>query len=157
MTDFVLDGGDAFSFSGTQRWIFYDYWNSGPTPYYYQWEINPSDGGSPEVSKNLAISQNVGPNRMNLVQEGQSVIPTLQFSGTILTQQQYETLELWFDRRVLIEMSDDLHRTFYGVFSKFAPKRARRPRNPWYHTYDAEFAVTAYVNASGQRVYGRIL
>lgn len=123
----------------------------------YTFDINPNDGGSPEASKNMTMLQNTGPNRMNLVQEGNSVVPTLTFAGVILAQEQYENLEYWFDRRVLIEMRDDLGRTFYGVFSKFSPKRVRRPYNPWYHTYDAEFAVTAYINASGQRVYGRML
>lgn len=139
------------------RWTFHDYWETGPTPYRYDWEINPNDGGSPQISKQMTVLQSVGPNRLNLVMEGQSTVPTLSFSGVILTQAHYETIELWFDRRVLIELTDDLGRTFYGVFSKFAPKRSRRAASPWYHTYDAEFQVTAYINASGQRVYGRIL
>jgi hypothetical protein len=132
-------------------------WQTGPQPYTYVWEINPNDGGSPEIQKNMSILQNVGPNRMNLVMEGQSTVPTIAFTGVILTQTQYEAMELWFDRRVLIKLLDDLGRSFYGVFSKFAPKRQRRGTNFWYHTYDAQFTVTAYVNASGQRVYGRML
>jgi len=137
------------------RWSMQDYWAA--TPVTYQMEINPNDGGSPEITKQMAILQSSGPNRMNLVQEGNSTTPTINFSGVILEQGHYENLEYWFDKRVLIKLVDDLNRTFYGVFSKFAPKRIRRPNNPWYHTYDAEFTVTAYVNASGQRVYGRIL
>jgi hypothetical protein len=141
----------------TVRWVFEDYWQTGPTPYSYTWEINPNDGGSPTVEKNMTILQNTGPNRMNLVQEGANQVPTIAFSGSILTQAHYEALELWYDRRVLIKLTDDLLRTFYGVFSSFSPKRSRRAFNPWYHTYDAQFHVTAYYSASGQRVYGRIL
>lgn len=139
------------------RWKFEDYWQTGPTPYSYTWDINPNDGGSPTVQKTMAISQGVGPNRMNLVQEGQSTVAAIGFSGIILTQHHYEAIELWFDRRVLIKLTDDLQRLFYGVFSSFQPHRSRRAFNPWYHTYDAEFQVTAYVNSSGHRVYGRIL
>lgn len=139
------------------KWVFTDYFQKGPTPYAYTWEVNPNDGGSPEIAKNMTILQNVGPNRINLVMEGQSSVPTLSFSGVILTQTHYETLELWFDRRVMIRLTDDLGRNFYGVFSKFSPKRSRRASNVWYHTYDAEFTVTAYVNASGRRVYGRVM
>jgi hypothetical protein len=139
------------------KWIFKDYWETGPTPYTYTWEINPNDGGSPESTKTMTILQNVGPNRMNLVQEGQTTVPTLSFSGVILTQAHYEKMELWFDKRVLIQLTDDLSRNFYGIFSKFSPKRSRHGGNFWYHNYDAEFAVTAYVNASGVRTYGRIL
>lgn len=123
----------------------------------YTFEVNPNEGGSPEIGKQMTMLQNTGPNRMNIVQEGQTSVPILTFSGVILTQEQYENLEYWFDRRVLIEMVDDLGRTFYGIFSKFSPKRERRPYNPWYHQYSAEFHVTAYINASGQRVYGRML
>lgn len=141
----------------TVKWSFTDYWKSGATPYQYIWEINPNDGGSPEISKNMTILQSAGPNRLNLVMEGNSTVPTLSFSGVIISQAHYETMELWFDRRVLIQLVDDLGRTFYGVFSKWSPKRSRRASNAWYHTYEAMFHVTAYVNASGQRVYGRIL
>lgn len=140
-----------------QKWVFADHWQTGPTPYSYTWEVNPNDGGSPQVQKNMTILQSSGPNRMNLVMEGNSTVPTIAFSGVILTQAHYQAMELWFDRRVLIRLLDDLNRTFYGVFSKWTPKRSRRALNPWYHTYDAEFHVTAYINASGQRVYGRIL
>jgi hypothetical protein len=139
------------------KWVFEDYWQTGPTPYSYTWEVNPNAGGSPVVQKNMTLLQNVGPNRMNIVQEGQNQVPVLDFSGVILTQAQYEAMEAWYDRRVLIKLTDDLGRHFYGVFSKFAPKRERRAHNFWYHTYDAEFHVTAYVNASGNRVYGRIM
>jgi hypothetical protein len=138
------------------RWKFEDYHQTGPTPYTYTWEINPSDGGSPSIQKNMTSLTNTGPNRMILAQEGQSTVPALTFAGVILTQTHYETLELWFNRRVLIKLTDDLSRVFYGVFTAFNPKRVRRGANFWYHTFDAEFQCNAYYNASGERVYGRL-
>jgi hypothetical protein len=123
----------------------------------YEFEINPNDGGTPSIQKNLAIATNVGPNRVNIVQEGQSQAPTIDFSGVILDQQQLESLESWFDRRAFMKVTDDLGREYYGVFSKFTPKRVRRASNPWYHTYDAEFTASAYKNASGDWIYGRIV
>lgn len=123
----------------------------------YTVEINPDDGGSPNVTKSMTITANLGPNRMGLVQEGSNSVPTLNFSGVILTQTHYEALELWYDRRVLIKVTDDLGRVFLGIFSAYAPTRSRRPFNPWFHTYTAEFTLTAYYNASGDRVYGRVL
>lgn len=141
--------------------------NASPTPHVtvnwtpvaadYTWEINPNDGGALEVQKNLQIAQNTGPNRVNIVQEGQSQAPVMNFSGTILTQGQLETMEKWFDRRVFIRLTDDLGRQYYGIFSQFQPKRVRRASNFWYHTYDAAFTVSAYKNASGDWVYGRTL
>lgn len=127
---------------------------SGVAPSYV-WEINPNQGGSPQVSKNMNIVYNVGPNRGGIIQEGQSTAPILSFSGVLITQSHYEALETWFDKRVLIELTDDLGRTFRGVFSAFSPERVRKPYNPWYHTYQAQFTVFGYKNASGQIRYGR--
>lgn len=139
----------------TVKWTFTDYWQVGPPPYTYTWEINPNEGGSPEITKNISVFENVGPNRLGLLMEGQSSIPILNFSGVILTQSHYEALEHWFDHRILIKLDDDLERSFYGVFSKLSPKRSRRASNPWYHTYDATFHASGYRNASGTTVYGR--
>lgn len=141
----------------TVKWKFTDYWGAGAPPYSYTWEINPNDGGSPEITKNITVMQNVGPNRVGLVMEGQSTIPVISFSGVILTQSHYEAMEYWFDRRVFLRLDDDLDRVFYGVFSKFSPKRARRASHPWYHTYDASFHASGYENGSSQPVYGRVL
>lgn len=140
----------------TVKWVFADYWETGPTPYQYVWEINPNEGGSPQVTKNISMASNTGPNRVAIVQEGSNQAATLTFSGIILTQEHYEAIEYWYDRRVLIKLTDDLGRQFFGIFSKFAPQRSRRSTNPWYHTYSAEFVVSAYINASGQRVYGKV-
>lgn len=141
----------------TVRWQFVDVFEKGPSPYSYTWEINPNDGGSPNITKNFTQNVNVGPNHVGIIMEGQFSGPTLSFSGVILTQSHYEALETWFDRRVTLDLFDDLGRQFRGVFSSFAPKRTRRAYNPWYHTYDAQFLVAGYKSASGSVVYGRFL
>lgn len=140
---------------GVNRWTFRDVYKKGPAPYVYKWEINPNDGGSPTIQKNIAISSNTGPNRVSLVQEGQNDVAHIAFSGIILTQSHYETLEIWFRKRVLIKVVDDLGRIFYGVFSQWTPQRSRRASNPWYHAFTAEFTLTAYYNANGEGIYGR--
>lgn len=127
------------------------------TPVTYTMEINPNDGGSPSISKSVLMTQSVGPNRVNILQEGQSQAPVLQFSGIILGQDELESLEYWYDKRIFIKVTDDLGREFYGVFSTFAPHRQRRVSNFWYHTYDATFTLAAYRNASGQFLYGRVM
>lgn len=136
------------------KWTFTDVYHQGPTPWSYTFEINPNEGGSPEISKQYSNSVNVGPRHVGIVQEGQFTQATLTFSGVILTQGQYENLELWFNRRIVLDLVDDLGRTFRGSFSKFAPKRSRRNSHPYYHTYEAEFLTIAYKNASGINVYG---
>jgi len=138
-----------------RRWRFRDVHQSGPQPYGYTFEVNPNSGGSPQVTKQMSALSNTGPGRAPILQEGQSDPPTLQFSGVILTQAHYEALEDWYDRKILLELTDDLRREFTGVLTGFAPDRIRRPFNEWYHTYSATFAVYSYRNASGRDVYGR--
>lgn len=123
----------------------------------YQFEINPNDNGAVSIQKSIMMNQTTGPNRVNILQEGQNQAPLLDFSGVILTQTQLEAMETWYDRRVFIKITDDLGREYYGVFSKFTPKRIRRASNFWYHNYDAEFTLSAYRTASGNWLYGRVM
>jgi hypothetical protein len=137
------------------RWVFNDYRSQGLSPYTYTVAINPNEGGSPTVQKNMTALSNVGPSRGAILQEGQSSAPELTFSGVILTQAHYEALEYWFDKRIAIEITDDLGRKFRGVFSRWEPSRTRRAFNPWYHTYSAGFTVAGYKSASGVVRYGK--
>lgn len=142
---------------GVRKWTFTDVYQKSIQPYSYTMQINPNDGGSPTFEKSLTPLRVTGPNMMPLLQEGSPGQTSMSFSGVILSQAQLETMEIWFRKRILLLIQDDLGRRFYGVFGTWNPKRARRSSNPWYHTYDATFAVIAYYNASGQRIYGRFL
>jgi hypothetical protein len=137
------------------RWTFNDYRSQGLAPFTYVFAINPNEGGSPTVQKNMTISSSVGPNRAAILQEGQNTAPELTFSGTILTQAHFEAMEYWFDKRVAIEITDDLGRKFRGVFSRWEPARSRRPSNPWFHTYSAGFTLAGYRTASGDARFGK--
>jgi hypothetical protein len=137
-----------------RRWRFRDVWETGPAPYEYTVEINPDEGGSPQLTKQIAVASNTGPGRAPILQEGQSDPPSVQFSGTILTREHYEALEYWADKKILLEVTDDLGRRFRCVLAGFSPDRSRRAYNPWFHRYSAELRVFSYVNASGKPVYG---
>lgn len=139
------------------RWTFTDVYQKGPAPYTYEVAINPNDGGSPTFEKSISVSKVSGPNEMPIIQEGAPGAASISFSGVILTQEHYEALEIWFRKRILLMVQDDLGRRFYGVFASWTPQRVRRSHNYWYHTYNASMTVLAYYNASGQRVYGRFL
>jgi len=139
------------------RWTFTDVYEKGPQPYTYQVHINPNDSGSPSFDKAVSVSKVSGPNEMPIIQEGAPGVAAMTFSGVILEQAHYEALEIWFRKRILLLVQDDLGRHFYGVFSRWAPHRVRRSHNFWYHTYDAEMTILAYYNGSGQRIYGRFL
>lgn len=139
------------------RWKFIDVHSAGKAPYEYTFHINPNEGGTPTIQKNFTIQTNAGPNRGAIVQEGQSTPPELAFSGVILTQPHLEALELWFDKRILIDINDDLGRVFRGVFSRWEPQRERRAYNYWYHTFSAGFIVAGYKTASGKVRFGKFI
>ena len=136
------------------RWTFTELSGKAEPPT-YTFHINPNEGGSPTIDKAFAVNTNAGPNRGVIVQEGQSGVPTLSFSGVILTQAHFEALEEWFDRRILLLMTDDLGRQFKGIFSTWQPERSRRAFNPWYHTFSATLTVVGYKTASGQVRFGK--
>jgi len=137
------------------RWVFSDYQSQGPSPYTYTLAVNPNEGGTPTIQKNISIQNNVGPTRGAILQEGQNGAPEMSFSGIILEQAHLEALEFWFDKRIPIEITDDLGRKMRGIFSRWEPTRARRAFNPWYHTYTAGFILAGYKNANGVVRYGK--
>lgn len=141
---------------GVIRWRFIDIYHKGPAPYEYTFHVNPNAGGTPIAEKNLTIAYSAGPRVMGIVQEGGWGVPKMAWSGVILAQDHLEALEAWYEQRILIELHDDLGRVMRGVFNKFNPQRIRRSTRAWYHTYEAEFTVTGYRDASGHDRYVRL-
>lgn len=132
------------------RWNFTDVW----TQETWTFPVNPNEGGTPNIEKDITVQTNTGPHRGGIIQEGRTQVPTIQFSGVILTQEHLEMLEEWYMKRALLELEDDLGRTFRGVFQQFSPSRIRRPYRPWYHEYQASFLVWGYRNAGGVVIFG---
>lgn len=136
-------------------WTFTNIHEVGPAPYTYIFHINPNEGGTPTITKNFALNSNAGPNRGAIVQEGQSSVPEMTFGGVILKQDHLQALERWFDKRMLLQIEDDLGRKMRGIFSTWTPQRVRKPYNPWYHTFQATFTVVGYKNADGTVRFGK--
>lgn len=137
------------------RWTFLDVHNSGASPYTYTFHLNPDEMSGPGGSKAMNIARSSGPANNPILQEGGMDAPTIDWSGVILEQEHYEKFEEWFTRRAMLELEDDLGRTFRGVLTSFTPERQRKPNRPWYHRYSATFTIWAYKNASGNEIYGR--
>lgn len=139
------------------RWTFTDVHQKGEAPYSYTFHINPNEASSGIMEKTIQASANAGPRRGVILQEGRMSAPTLQFNGIVLEQDHLEKLELWYAKRILIDLDDDLSRRFRGIFATFQPERPYRARNFWYHTFSASFQASAYRNASNQVIYGRFV
>ena len=134
----------------TVRWQFTDV-RTGAS---YTMEINPNSGGTVGFSKAVATDNPIGPGRRPILSEGRIQPGPMEFSGVILTQAQLENMETWALKRTLIQIEDDLGRTYQGVLSSWTPTRDRRAFNYWYHTYSATLTVSAIKTAGGSTLFG---
>lgn len=117
--------------NGVVRWILTD-----PTDLStYEFDINPSDGGSPTYSKNINYSNTAGQGGNVLMFEGRDAVKQFTVTGTILTQAHYEAMITWFSKRHAITVTDDLGRTFSIYITAFTPRRRRSALYPYKHDY----------------------
>lgn len=119
------------------RWTFFDPSTSDT----YAFEINPNTGGSPDYKRNFAYSNTAAADGKTLVFEGRKTAPTLEVSGTLLTQAQYDAFVTWWQKRNQILMTDDLGRQFWVVIENFKPTRVRAVQHPWKHTYSLSLTI----------------
>jgi len=107
----------------------------------YEWEINPNDGGYPSRNKSIAYEATAAPNGQTLAFEGRESPATISFSGTILTESQFNTINTWYEKSNQIRLTDDLGREFWIYIRSFSPTRVRSINYPWRHTYSIEAIV----------------
>jgi hypothetical protein len=105
--------------------------------------LNPNEGASPTYAKTLTKETTTAPGRQGsvLIYEGADPPIEFSFSGAILTQEQYEFLEIAWNKRHLLMLTDDLGRVFTLYLVTSNPKRVRSATYPWRHTYDASAVV----------------
>lgn len=121
------------------KWVFTD----SVVPETYTFEVNPNEGGSPTRKKNITGQPTTAEDGTAVLYEGQDPRPTTTFSGTILTEAQYDAMIAWFNKRYPITVDDDLGRTMTIYITGFDPKRAQRRSHPWRHTYTVDVVILA--------------
>jgi hypothetical protein len=107
----------------------------------YEFEINPKEGGSPQYKKHINYQNTSAPNGKTLVFEGRDEPQVMTFTGTILTQTQYDAMVTWFNKRHQIQITDDLQRTFTIYIMTFEPKRERAFHYPYKHSFVCNYIV----------------
>ena len=122
-------------------WILRDY-SAGatPTPEEYRWQVNPAEFSIP-YQKTISYQSTAAPDGNAVIYEGRDPVQRMTYSGTVLTQEQYEDLVYWFSKRHQLELTDDLGRTFWVYIVSFSPSRKRSNTYPWKHTYNGEMAI----------------
>lgn len=122
------------------KWTFFD-----PTTSESQvFEINPNDGGSVPVQRNVVTQNTLAPGGNVVLQEGAMSVPEISFSGIILSEDQYNVMYDWFFREHQIELTDDLGRTMTIFITRFEPKRERAVYYPWKHSYSVTATVMSF-------------
>lgn len=119
------------------RWEFYDTYTTDTAVF----EINPNDDGTPDRKKNLVTQVATAPDGVVILTEGRDGVKEGTFSGTLLTQSQYDMFVTWFNKRYPIRLTDDLSRQFIIYIKDFNAKRVRAFHYPYKHTYTVNYVV----------------
>lgn len=117
------------------KWQFYD----GSTTEVF--EVNPNEGGSPTRRKTMTYKNTAAPDGKTLVFEGRDEPGEISFSGTLLTQEQFDMFEEWWDKRQQVRITDDLGRQYWVYIHTFDAKRIRARSHPWKHEYTVEATI----------------
>lgn len=105
----------------------------------YELEINPQNATMPGIMKTLTATPTA--RGRPILSQGRNKPQQMQLSGTILTQEQLETVRSWCEKEKQIRITDDLARQFWVYLSNFDPRRVRSVEYPWRH----EFTLTCTV------------
>lgn len=109
-------------------------------------EINPNEGGEVELAKNITTQGTVAPGGKTVLFEGAPVVPTISFSGTILTQSQFDMFNGWFFVNHQLQLTNDLGQVLNIYITKFTPKRVRAANVPWKMTYTVEAIIVDWTS-----------
>jgi hypothetical protein len=115
-------------------WIFTDPFTAET----YSMEVNPNEF-SETHQKKISFEVAAAPGGKTLVFEGNADPVKYSVSGTLLTEAQYNAMMTWYEKRVQIQIQDDLGRTFTVYITSFSPTRKRSTTYPWRHTWNADF------------------
>ncbi len=100
-----------------------------------EFEVNPNEGGTPPLKKNVTSHTTVAYGGATILMEGNEPPQDMIFSGITYTHQAYLDMVTMFSKRHQIQITDDLGRTYMVIFTDFVPKRERARSQPWKHSY----------------------
>lgn len=113
------------------RWTFMDPTDSST----YEFDLNPSEGGSPTYQKTVTYSNTAGQGGRVLMFEGRDAVKQFTVSGTILREAHYNAMITWFSKRHSLILTDDLGRDFPIYITGFTATRKRSALYPYKHSY----------------------
>jgi hypothetical protein len=107
----------------------------------YTFEINPNQGGSTPLQKNITSYTTTADDGQIVLYEGADQPQLVQVQGTLLSQAQLTNLIYWYSKRRQVNLTDDLGRVTPVYFATFTPTRKWTVQSPWRHDWTAQFYV----------------
>jgi len=111
----------------------------------YTFDMNPNEGGTPTLKKNMSYQNTAGPNGVVLAFEGRDNVETLTVSGVLKEEVQLIAFQTWYAKRHQITVTDDLLRVFTIYITGFNATRKRSIAYPWKHDYTLEYIILDWV------------
>ena len=107
----------------------------------YTFEINPNQGGSLALQKNVSYYATTADDSNTVFFEGSDTPQLVQVQGTLLSQAQYNNMVYWYSKRRQVQLTDDLGRVMWVYFAQWTPTRKWSYQFPWRHDWSASFYV----------------
>jgi hypothetical protein len=108
----------------------------------YTMEINPDASNVPSRTKTLtSVPKSKGG---QVTFQGRDIVQSLNFSGTILTEQQLAFMRSWLRKEKQIKITDDQDRVMWVYLTMFNPTRVRSVGYPWRHAYSASGLIVSW-------------
>ena len=101
----------------------------------YNMEINPNDSGTPTMRNTYNYQTPTAGTNGPIISQGVRELRKLDYSGTLLTENQYNQMLLFSAREYPWHITDDLGRKFAVMCESFEPKRIPSISHPWRHDY----------------------
>lgn len=111
-------------------------------PDVYEFAINPLNARMPSVQR-IYTKQKTSSGR-DVVFQGRDPAQTMGFSGTILTEEHLEIMDVWFSKEKQISITDDLGQQYWVYLTSFNASRNYSSQFPWRHEYSAEATVLSW-------------
>lgn len=116
-------------------WIFQGYDSED----IYEFAINPLECSVPSIQKQIS-TQNTAAGGLVYFQ-GQNTVPSMSFSGTILSEAHYTAMKTWSGADKQVAVIDDLGRKYWVYIKNFSPTRQYHPEYPWRHEFSVEAVI----------------
>ena len=131
------------------KWRFEDPYEDDPDLKYYTLAINPNSMSAPFPERAISAENTVASNGNTIIWEGNIPPAEWQFSGFVLTEQEYENLRAWvYDKKTRLYVRDHFKRRILIVPKKFEPTPKRSRDHYWAHQYTISCLVLS-VGAAG--------